>query len=429
MELGVGLFLGLVIGSLVGWIRARQSQGDSVAHKARLESQVQSYETELQRERSRSHELQTKVEDLLGSQAGLEEKNHALLEQMSKLNEQMTLQFENLANRIFENKSQKFTDQNLQGLKVLLDPLREKLKDFERKVEDTYSTERAERGAMRGELQTLLELNKQMSQEAHNLTLALKGDVKTQGNWGEVILESILERSGLRRDEEYTLQGTERDLRGDEGQILRPDVIVNLPDDKHIIVDSKVSLVAYESYCSSEDSSREQWAKAHVDSLKRHIDGLSKKEYHAAEKLITPDFVILFMAIEPAFALAFRAKPELFQYAWDRNVAIVSPTTLLATLRTVGAIWKQDKQERNAMEIAKRGGLLYDKFAMLMSDLEDIGKKLKAAQDSYEGAINKVSTGPGNLLRQVEQLKELGAKTQKSLPKADLALSKEAPEA
>lgn len=340
--------------------------------------------------------------------------------QNEKLAEQMKLQFENLAHRIFEEKSAKFTDQNHKNIHSLLEPLKERIKDFEKKVEDTYSTERSERGVLRGELAKLLELNKAMSTEANNLTKALKGEVKTQGNWGELILENILERSGLRKGEEYITQGTDMDLRGDDGQILRPDIIINLPDQKHIVVDSKMTLVAYEAYSAAEDQDeQERFAKAHLESLKKHIDGLSSKKYHAADKLVSPDFVILFMPLEPAFALAFRLKPELFQEAWDKGVAIVSPTTLLATLRTVASLWKQDRQEKNALEIAKRGGLLYEKFAGLLKDIQNLGEKLDSAQKAHQEIVKKVSDGRGNLMDQVEDLKRLGAKTEKTLPQIE----------
>jgi len=332
------------------------------------------------------------------------------------LSQQMTEKFENLASKIFEDKSTRFADQNMKNLATLLDPFKERLKDFEKKVEETYSTERAERGSLRGELSKLMDLNIRMSSEAQNLTRALKGDNKVMGNWGEMILESILERSGLRKGEEYIIQGIEMGLRNEDGKDIRPDVIVNLPDGKHIIVDSKVSLKDYDSYLSCEVvEERDLHARSHVDSLKRHIDGLSEKRYHTADKLISPDFVILFMPLEPAFALAFKHKPDLLQYAWDRNIALVSPTTLLTTLKTVSIIWKQERQERNALEIAKRGGALHDKFAALVSDLEDLGLKLGTAQKAHSQVMNKLSEGSGNLIRQVEMLKELGAKTEKKL--------------
>lgn len=332
------------------------------------------------------------------------------------LSQQMTEKFENLASKIFEDKSTRFADQNMKNLSTLLEPFKERLKDFEKKVEEVYSTERAERGSLRGELSKLMELNIRMSSEAQNLTRALKGDNKTMGNWGEMILESILERSGLRKGEEYIIQGTDLGLRNDEGKDIRPDVIVNLPDGKHIIIDSKVSLKDYDSYIAAEImDQKDGHARSHVESLKRHIDGLSEKKYHTADKLISPDFVILFMPLEPAFALAFKYRADLMQYAWERNIALVSPTTLLTTLKTVSIIWKQERQERNAMEIARRGGALYDKFASLVTDLDDLGAKIGSAQKTHAQVMNKLSEGSGNLLRQVEMLKELGAKAEKKL--------------
>lgn len=330
------------------------------------------------------------------------------------LQTQLTLQFENLAQKIFDDKSTKFSDQNYKQISGLLDPLKEKIKDFEKKVEDTYSQERFERGHLKGEISKLIELNQNMSKEAHNLVVALKGENKTQGNWGEMILENILERSGLRKNEEYFTQET---LRGSEGEILRPDVIVKLPDGKHLIVDSKMTLTAYEAYCSTADEiQKEKMAVQHIESLKRHVSELSEKKYHLAEQIISPDFVMLFMPLEPAFALVFQLKPEIFEQAWSKNIAIVSPTTLLATLRTVASLWKQDRQQKNALEIAKRGGDLYDKFAGLVKDLEVLGDRLNSTQKAHADVMGKISTGRGNLISQVEKLKELGAKAEKALP-------------
>lgn len=335
-------------------------------------------------------------------------------EDSENLKKQVVLQFENLAQKIFEEKSTRFSDQNHKQISTLLDPLKERIKDFEKKVEDTYSQERFERGHLKGEISKLIELNQTMSKEAHNLVLALKGENKTQGNWGEFILENILERSGLRKGEEYFTQET---LRGSEGEMLRPDVIVHLPDNKHLIVDSKMTLSAYEGYCSAtDDVSKDRFAIQHVESLKRHINELSEKKYHLSEKIISPDFVMLFMPIEPAFALAFQLKPEIFEQAWSKNIAIVSPTTLLATLRTVASLWKQERQQKNALEIAKRGGELYDKFANIVKDLETLGERIGSVQKTHSDIMGKISTGRGNLISQVEKLKELGAKAEKSLP-------------
>lgn len=340
--------------------------------------------------------------------------------QQHELQSKMSQQFENMAHKIFEEKSSKFTNQNMQNLTTVLEPLKERIKDFEKKVEDTYGVERSERGALRGELTKLMELNRLMSSETANLTKALKGEVKTQGNWGELILENILERSGLRKGEEYIIQGTGMDLRDDGDNVMRPDVIVNLPDGKHLIVDSKMTLTAYEAYVAANTpEEQERMGKLHVESLKKHITGLSEKKYYALDKLVTPDFVILFMPLEPAFALAFKLQPDLFQTSWDKQVAVVSPTTLLTTLRTVAALWKQDRQQKNALDIAKRGGALYDKFVGLVKDIEALGDKLTAAQKAHDDVMGKLATGKGNLIRQVDELKAMGAKTEKSLPQIE----------
>jgi len=358
-----------------------------------------------------------KLQSIEMQSAFLQQNLNQMKQQQTDLQQQMAQQFENMAQKIFEEKSSKFASQNLLNLTTVLDPLKERLKDFEKKVEDTYGHERSERGALRGELNKLMDLNRLMSNETANLTRALKGEVKTQGNWGELILENILERSGLRKGEEYTLQGANMDLRGENGEVQRPDVIVNLPDGKHLVVDSKMTLNAYEAYsnCNSPED-QERLGKLHVESLKKHIDGLSEKKYYANEKLISPDFVILFMPLEPAFALAFKMKPELFQTSWDKQVAIVSPTTLLTTLRTVASLWKQERQQKNALDIAKKGGLLYDKFVGMVKDIENLGDKLGAAQKAHDDVISKLATGKGNLIRQVEELKSMGAKTEKSIP-------------
>lgn len=349
--------------------------------------------------------------ELLQQNQVQQEKNNDFLTQ--KLNQN----FEIMAQKIFEEKSVKFTEQNFKNISSVLDPLKEKIKDFEKKVEDTYSTDRSERSLLRGELNKMMELNQVMSQETSNLTKALKGEVKTQGNWGELILENILERSGLRKNEEYIVQGTDMGLRNDEGQIIRPDIIVNLPDSKHLIIDSKMTLVAYEAASSANtQDEQDKYSKLHVEALKKHIDGLSEKKYHSADKLITPDFVILFMPLEPAFTLAFKVKPDIFQYAWEKNIAIVSPTTLLTTLRTVAALWKQERQQKNALEIAKRGGALYDKFVGVIKDLETLGERIESTSKAHQDVMSKFSTGRGNLIRQVEDLKDLGAKTDKNLP-------------
>jgi DNA recombination protein RmuC len=327
----------------------------------------------------------------------------------------MEEKFKLLASQVLEEKNARFQDQNMKHISIMLDPFKERLKEFEKKVEESYSTERSERGSLRGELSKLIELNLKMTSETENLTRALKGDNKTQGAWGEMILENILERSGLRKGLEYIVQGTDLSLRNEAGQSIRPDVIVRLPDDKHIIVDSKVSMTAFDAYLGSHPDEQEKWAKAHSESVRKHVDSLSSKKYHTADKLTSPDFVILFMPLEAAFALSMKHRPELQQEAWDKQIAIVSPTTLLVTLKMVAAIWKTERQERNALEIAKRGGQLYDKFVGLVSDFENIGRKIEDAQKSHAAVMSKMREGKGNLFSQVDSLRELGVKTEKQL--------------
>lgn len=339
---------------------------------------------------------------------------------------QSQMRFENLAQKIFEEKAKTFSTQNTEQLTLLLNPFKEKLKDFEKKVEETYSSERSERGVLRGEISKLIELNHTMSKETENLTRALKGDNKFQGTWGEMILENILERSGLRKDSEYIIQSVDMSLKNARGEIIRPDVIVKLPDDKNLIVDSKMVLNSFEAYTSClTTEEKEQHGKAFCESLKRHIDGLADKEYHLADKLITQDFIMMFIPLEPAFALAFQLKSDIFNYAWERNIAIVSPTTLLTSLRTVASLWKQDRQQKNALEIAKRGGALYDKFVGFVKDLEVLGDRLESTKKAHIDVMTKLSEGRGSLVSQVESLRTLGAKAEKRLASQLLESSEE----
>jgi DNA recombination protein RmuC len=337
--------------------------------------------------------------------------------EVEKTQLQMVEKFENLAQRIFEEKTQKFSTQSTTNLKLILDPIKDQMKSFEKKIEDSYSTDRVERGTLKGEISKLIDLNVRMSNETENLTKALKGDKKTQGFWGELILETLLEKSGLRKDEEYFLQGGGMALRNLDNSLLKPDVLVKLPDQKFIVVDSKVSLVAFEQYMSNEEQGEkaETFAKEHLESIKRHIDGLGAKKYHALDELDSPEMTLLFMPIEPAFALAVKLQPDLITYAWDRQITIVSPTTLLTTLKTIASVWKQEKQNRNTLEIAKAGGQLYEKFCGLLDDLQALGQRIDQTHDAYTNTINKLGQGKGNLIRQVERLKALGAKTEKNL--------------
>jgi DNA recombination protein RmuC len=334
-----------------------------------------------------------------------------------KNHQQMAEKFENLAQRIFDEKTKKFSDQSTTSLKQILDPIKDQMKSFEKRIEDTYTTDRVERGTLKGEISKLIDLNVRMSTETENLTKALKGDKKTQGFWGELILENIMERSGLRKDEEYFLQGGGMALRDLDNNLLKPDVLIRLPDQKFIVVDSKVSLVAFEQFMNCDEASEksEVFAKEHIDSVRRHIEALSTKKYHALDELNSPEMTLLFMPIEPAFALAAKTQPDLLTYAWDRHVVIVSPTTLLTTLKTVASVWKQERQNRNTLEIARAGGQLYEKFCGLLDDLQILGQRIDQTHDVFNSTVNKLSQGKGNLIRQVERLKTLGAKTEKSL--------------
>jgi DNA recombination protein RmuC len=322
-------------------------------------------------------------------------------------------EFENVAEKLLKEKSKEFIDVNRTNLDIILNPLKENLKAFEDKVDKVYNMEAAERNTMKGVITQLMELNRQISDEAQNLTKALKGDNKKQGNWGEVILEKVLERSGLVKDQEYRLQAS---ITGLDGVRMQPDAIIDLPDDKHLIIDSKVSLVNYERLvnCESEDE-RKLFSKAHVESIRNHVRDLSSKNYHDLYQINSPDFVLLFIPIESSFSFAVQIDSELFSDAWDKRVVIVSPSTLLATLRTIASIWKQERQNRNVLEIARLSGAMYDKFVGFVNDMEGIGKNIKLSQSAYDSAINKLTEGNGNLTKTAEKIKSLGAKANKQL--------------
>lgn len=332
---------------------------------------------------------------------------------INELQQRFKLEFENIANRVLEDKSARFTAQNRLNLDLIINPLKENIKAFEEKVDRVYKTESDERNVLKGVISQLMDQSKLISEEAGNLTRALKGDSKKQGNWGEVILERILERSGLVKDREYRLQVS---LSTKEGNKLQPDVILDLPDDKHIVIDAKVSLLAYERLLSAEnEEDRQIFIKQHLLSIKTHIQGLSGKNYHDLYQINSPDFVLLFMPIESSFGIAVQQDAELFNYAWDRKVVIVSPSTLLATLRTIASIWKQERQNRNVLEIARLSGSMYDKFVGFLNDMEGIGKNIKQSQDAYDKALNKLSSGAGNLSSTSEKIRKLGAKATKQI--------------
>jgi DNA recombination protein RmuC len=348
--------------------------------------------------------------DLVNSQNRVQEKARDLDDMQSRLK----IEFQNLAAQILDEKTVKFATQNQKNMEQLLDPLRQQIGEFKRKVEDVHTVDIADRAVLRSEIELLRKLNILITEEAQNLTLALKGDSKVQGNWGELILEKVLENSGLTAGGEFTVQTP---LKAENGSNMRPDVVIHLPENKHFIVDSKVSLKAYEQYRNAADPEMQAVALTeHVRSVRRHVEELARKKYQDLYQINAPDFVFMFVPIEPAFSSALTEDHDLFNEAFERKVILVTPSTLLATLRTVAQIWKQEKQTRNALEIARRSGALYDKFVRLYDDLIEIGSKLNATTDAYQSALSKLKSGRGNLIKSVDDLKKLGARTSKDLP-------------
>jgi DNA recombination protein RmuC len=436
MEIIIGI-AGIVIGAMVAWlvmrqimvsrtgqlqIRINQMEKDAVALGGRLEylsEEKQKLENLIDGER-KAHgdnrmELARKEQELLSAMEKLKNQK-AELEEIQK---KFTTEFENIANRILKVNSREFTEVNLTNIGNILNPLKEKIEKFEKKVDETYEKGFKDQTDLRSELKRLYDLNSRISEEANNLTRALKSDTKKLGNWGELILDRILELTGLSKGEEYYTQYSDRN---DQGELIRPDVVVLLPEKKHIIIDSKVSLIAYDQYVNSDDDiEREKFLKGHLDSVKEHIKGLSEKNYQTALNLDSPDFVLLFMPIEPAFHLAVQNDPELFYYAWQRKIVIVSPTTLLATLKTVESIWKHEKQTRNAMEIASQGKSMLEKLYNFLGDMEKIGLQIDSLRGTYDQAYKRLVSGKGNLVNQAKKLKELGVKTEKSLPEKLIA--------
>ncbi len=368
----------------------------------------------LDQEREKS-ELLTR--DLATSQtelSNLREKLELQASEMEQLRKKFAVEFENIANRILKENSREFTTTNQKNISEIFSSLKEKIVNFEKKVEETYVNGLKDQTDLKAELKKLQDLNLRISTEAQNLTQALKGDVKKQGNWGEIVLERVLERSGLVKGREYEREFVDENS---DGKPIRPDVIIHLPDRKHLIIDSKVSLISYERlFNATTDVERSQFIQEHLRSLRTHIKGLAEKHYSTAKSLNTPDFVLLFIPIEASFSLAVQEDQELFNFAWDNKVVIVSPSTLLASLRTIASIWKQENQTRNAIEIANLGSSLYDKFVNFILDMEKLGKSLDSARGSYELALNKLHTGRGNLVKTAEKLRDLGIKTQKAIP-------------
>ncbi|QWD30360.1 DNA recombination protein RmuC [Polynucleobacter paneuropaeus] len=400
LSLDTLLLLGLAFGICVGLL----------VYIFSLRAALQQF-TGVQQERDQAIQKAIRLEAELDSER---KQGQGRIESLNEAKEALTSQFKNLANEILEDKSKRFTEQNAASLDALLKPLQTKLTEFKEQVNTSYGIEARERFALKSEIERLANLNLKMSDETRSLTQALKGDSKVQGNWGELVLESILESSGLRKGEEYLVQYSHTLT---DGSRLQPDVVVKLPEGRSLVVDSKVSITAYARHAESTDPViAEQELAAHIQSLRQHIQGLSVKNYSSLYGIGSVDFVLMFVPVEPAFLLALKTAPNLYQEALAKNIVLVCPSTLMATLRTVAHLWRQDHQNRNALEIAKQCGNLYDKFVNFVDDLEKLGQRLDQAQTSYHDAFNKLKAGKGNLIRSAERVRELGVKPSKNLP-------------
>ncbi len=433
----VALFVGIYVGRMLSASKFQSEKAISDERVNALNGQLQMLKEQFENEKNNfQKQLQLNIaekenirteKDSLAIQLSKKEVDFENLwerhkEQKSEINElqeKFTKEFENLANKILEEKSAKFTEQNTVNMKNILTPLQDKILVFEQKVEQTHKESIDYHAALRQQIIGLSEMNAQMSKETLNLTKALKGDSKMQGNWGELVLERVLEKSGLEKGREYEVQ---QSFTNSEGNRVLPDVVINLPDGKKMIVDSKVSLAAYEKWVNEESELLKiEFLKEHVISIKRHVDQLGSKNYHDLYQMESPDFVLLFIPMEPAFAIALNEDPSLYTKAFDRNIVIVTPSTLLATLRTIDSMWTNQKQQENALEIARQAGALYDKFEGFVSDLVRIGNKIKDTKTEYESAMNKLVDGKGNLISSVERLKKMGAKAKKALPENIIA--------
>lgn len=421
------LLLGLAVGILLSWLYLKSKpfpqaaelqqlltqRGIAESRAGTLEAEKSRLEAELKQREQQWLELNSAKSSLEANLRFQQERLANQQQEMAEIREKFTLEFKAIANELLEDKSKRFNEQNQQQMEQILSPLRERLKDFEQKVDSTHKESLEKHASLFNELKNLKELNQSMSEEARNLTRALKGENKTQGNWGEVILERILERSGLTRDQEYRVQES---FTTEDGRRLQPDITILLPDQKFLVIDSKVSLTEYERYSSAtDDKEREQALKRHLLSIRAHIKQLSEKKYEQLHGQGSPDFVLLFVPVEPAFNLAVQHDNELFGDAFDRNIVLVSTSTLLATLRTVASLWQQEKQNQNAQEIARQAANLYDKFVDFSNDLVKVGSQLDMTKRTYGEAMNKLSEGKDNLVRKTERLRELGAKGSKQI--------------
>jgi DNA recombination protein RmuC len=422
----IALLLGIFIGKLI-FSNKSNSEKASLDEKINgLQFQIEQFKSQISNLNSEKEIIRSEKEafaiQLSKKETDFEnlwERNKEQKSEVENLQEKFTKEFENLANKILDEKTNKFTEQNKENMKNILTPLQDKIINFEKKVEDTHKESIDYHAALRQQILGLRDMNAQMSKETINLTKALKGDSKIQGNWGELVLERVLEKSGLEKGREYEVQ---QSFVTDEGNRVFPDVVINLPDGKKMIVDSKVTLTAYERYINEEDDDvKEQHLKEHINSLKRHVEQLGDKNYQDSYHMESPDFVLLFIPIESAFAVALNEDTNLYNKAFEKNIVIVTPSTLLATLRTIDSMWANQKQQENALEIARQAGALYDKFEGFVSDLLKIGKKMDEAKSEYQGAMNKLVDGNGNLITSVEKLKKMGAKAKKSLPENIIA--------
>lgn len=428
VALGLGLFIGKLLFSarfdtqkisLEEKINAaqhllQQQKEQAILDKTTFEKQLQNSLQEKEIIRNEKDSLAIQLSKKEVDFDNLLERHKEQKNEVEQLQEKFTKEFENLANKILDEKSNKFTEQNKENMKNILSPLQDKIQLFEKKVEDTHKESIDYHAALRQQILGLREMHLQMSKETINLTKALKGDSKMQGNWGELVLERVLEKSGLEKGREYEVQQSHVT---EAGNRVFPDVVINLPDGKKMIVDSKVSLTAYEKYINEDDElTKTQLLKEHVLSIKRHVDQLGEKNYQDLYQMESPDFVLLFIPIEPAFAIALNEDTSLYNKAFEKNIVIVTPSTLLATLRTIDSMWTNQKQQENAVEIARQAGALYDKFEGFVGDLIKIGKKIDESKVEYGAAMNKLVEGKGNLIVSVEKLKKMGAKAKKALP-------------
>ncbi len=433
IALGLGVFIGKLLFStsfqsekisleekLINIEAQLQSQKEQFSSdKLALEKQMQILSLEKENIRNEKEAINIQLTKKEVDFENLWQRNLEQKQEVEQLQEKFTKEFENLANKILEEKSNKFTEQNKENMKNILSPLQDKIQLFEKKVEDTHKESIDYHAALRQQILGLRDMNEKMSKETINLTKALKGDSKMQGNWGELVLERVLEKSGLEKDREYFVQQSHTN--GDGNRVF-PDVVINLPDGKKMIVDSKVSLTAYEKYINEEDDNlKSSYLKEHVTSIKRHVEQLGEKNYQDLYHIESPDFVLLFIPIEPAFASALNEDTTLYNKAFEKNIVIVTPSTLLATLRTIDSMWTNQKQQENALEIARQAGALYDKFEGFVTDLVTVGKKMDEGKKAYEESMKKLYTGGGNLITSVEKLKKMGAKAKKSLPENIIA--------